>query len=404
MTSGFSGRHYETGTVVNVLAAMGVTNPRTGKPYSEALALGASGGIAFGYFVFEYEGHLPHVALLTRNTFSPFERMLDNLGIRRETKETTSPEKGEKNLQTELDCGNPTLVWADRWSRPYTGLKVEEMWNMQPLLVLGTDGTDYIVADGSERAVRLSSEDMSNARSRVKKDRFRIMTIEAPDESRVADGLLRGLETCVSLFLDKPPAGSANNFGISGMRYWAKMLTDKGTAKGWAKTFAPGPRLSQALAGRHGQPGVWDWIESWVTQGGADRGLFADFLVEAADWTGRAGLADSAPAFRESAGLWHQLAEASMPDSAPQFTKLKELKRRHREVWVELGMDSLAERASIRAQMTALVAELAEPAVLAPHSESVRDQMSEIVLKIADIEEQAVRDMREALSYGSGAT
>ena len=98
MTSRFTGRHYETCTVVNTLQALGVNDPKTGAPYSEALALGASGGIAFGYFVFEYTGHLPHVAILTRNTFSPFERMLDNLAIRRDSRETTHADKAEENL------------------------------------------------------------------------------------------------------------------------------------------------------------------------------------------------------------------------------------------------------------------------------------------------------------------
>ena len=79
----FEGKHYETGTLTNALAALGAVDPHTGKPYSEALALGASGGIAFGYFVFEYKGQLPHVALLTRNTFAPFEPMLDQLAIKR---------------------------------------------------------------------------------------------------------------------------------------------------------------------------------------------------------------------------------------------------------------------------------------------------------------------------------
>src|SRR4051812_16288350 len=102
MKSGFFGRHYETGTIVDALAAMGARDPKTGKAYSEALALGASGGIAFGYFVFEYKGHLPHVALLTRNTFAPFERTLDNLAIKRDARETTDGARAEKNLRAEL--------------------------------------------------------------------------------------------------------------------------------------------------------------------------------------------------------------------------------------------------------------------------------------------------------------
>ncbi|HET6595505.1 MAG TPA: hypothetical protein VFG81_07770 [Anaerolineales bacterium] len=55
-----NGRHSETGSIHNALALQGVRAPHTGKPYSEALLLGVSGGIAFGYFTFEYKGYLPH--------------------------------------------------------------------------------------------------------------------------------------------------------------------------------------------------------------------------------------------------------------------------------------------------------------------------------------------------------
>src|ERR671923_2586022 len=89
------GRHWETGSIHNALALQGVKAPHTGKPYSEALLLGISGGIVFGYFVFEYKGYLPHVALLTRNTFSPFETILERLAIPHEVRQTTNPEQGQ---------------------------------------------------------------------------------------------------------------------------------------------------------------------------------------------------------------------------------------------------------------------------------------------------------------------
>lgn len=398
MTMEFQGRHYETGAIANVLAAMGVSNLRTGKPYSEALALGASGGIAFGYFVFEYTGHLPHVALLTRNTFSPFERALDNLAIRREQRETVDGARAEKNLRLELDAGNIVLVWADVFSMPYRSLDPQQMWQMQPLVVLGHDGEDFLVADGALRDQRVSAGALAIARGRVKKDRYRMMTLEPPDADRLADGLRRGMETCAALFLDKPPAGSANNFGIAGMRHFAKMLRDPKNAKGWAKTFAPGPRFVQALAGRHGQPGVADWIERWGTADGADRGTYAAFLREAADWTGLSDLNEIAKAFDRSAPLWQDLAEAAMPDSIPAFRELKALKRRHARLWFEHGADSNDERAAIRREMGTLVERLGVEEELVAEAPAIRERMAELVERIAETEEPAVRDLRAAIS------
>lgn len=75
----FDGIHYETGCVHNALAYQGLKMPHTKSAPSEALLLGLSGGITFGYFSFAYKGFDPHVALLTRNTFNPFETMLNRL-------------------------------------------------------------------------------------------------------------------------------------------------------------------------------------------------------------------------------------------------------------------------------------------------------------------------------------
>ena len=40
----FEGRHWITGPIANVLAYQGARAPYTGKPYSEALLMGVSGG------------------------------------------------------------------------------------------------------------------------------------------------------------------------------------------------------------------------------------------------------------------------------------------------------------------------------------------------------------------------
>jgi len=75
----FDGRHYETGTVQNYLAYRGVKAPHTGKPYSEAMLMGISGGVLMGYFSFAYKGYDPHVAILSRNTFNPLDTLLTRL-------------------------------------------------------------------------------------------------------------------------------------------------------------------------------------------------------------------------------------------------------------------------------------------------------------------------------------
>lgn len=97
VNSEFGGRHYETGLIANWMNACG-------NACDEATVLGASGGIAFGQFIFEYAGQLPHLALLTRNTFSPFECALDRLGVRRTTRESTKAEKGASIVRVTVEA------------------------------------------------------------------------------------------------------------------------------------------------------------------------------------------------------------------------------------------------------------------------------------------------------------
>lgn len=376
----FSGRHYETGTIANILQARGDVNPITGKAFDEAFVIGASGGLAFGYFVFEYKGYLPHVALLTRNTFHPFERALDNLGIRRETRETTSAEKGEENLCRELDMGNMVVVWADSFSLPYFGVESHEMYGMRPLLVIGREGDGFLAVDGTEQPFYMSREEMARARGRVKKDRWRTMIIEAVNLD--AKQIEEAMATAAALFLDNPPAGSPNNFGATGMRFMAKMLIDEKHPKSWAKTFQPGPRLRQALAGSLGQPGIWDWICAYGTDSAADRATYASFLRD----LGREG---AAQLFDQSAPLWASFAEAALSDEVDELKSLRDIKVEYERLWREQGRASDRERANLRIQIDSQLANLEDGRKLEPCSTEIRRRMSDLLLKIVELEEPA---------------
>src|SRR5262249_6133054 len=122
----FGGRDRETGSIRNALAYQGVKAPHTGETMSEALLLGVSGGITVGYFTFEYAGYLPHLALLTRNTFSPMETVLERLAIPQDIYRTDKADKGEANLLEVLESGKPALIWADIFTLPYNDMPYDE--------------------------------------------------------------------------------------------------------------------------------------------------------------------------------------------------------------------------------------------------------------------------------------
>lgn len=111
----FHGRHWETGSVANYMAYRDFRAPHTGRPYSEALLLGVSGGAVMGYFSFAYEGYDPMARILTRNTFDPWDTMLSRLGVAQNVHQTAKPDAAVRHLAVALDEGTPAIVWADVW-------------------------------------------------------------------------------------------------------------------------------------------------------------------------------------------------------------------------------------------------------------------------------------------------
>ena len=92
--SQFEGRYWDTAAIRNALDYQGVRAPHSDRPYTEAMLLGISGGITFGYFTFHYKGYDPQVNLLTRNTFDPMQRIFDRLGVERDVVQTAQRRQG----------------------------------------------------------------------------------------------------------------------------------------------------------------------------------------------------------------------------------------------------------------------------------------------------------------------
>ena len=395
------GRHVETGSLANALALRGVKAPHTGQPYSEALLLGISGGIAVGYFIFEYKGYLPHLALLTRNTFDPLETLLDRLALPREVQQTTNPAQGQANLVAALDSGHAPLVWVDMFSLPYNHLPSgPQHYGMFPLTVLGQEGEGFLVADHSRRPYTLTADELAQARGRVKKERYRLMTVEPPDPARLPAAVQKGLWDCIRLFTEAPPKGSRNNFGFAALAHWSKMLTNQRHKSSWARVFPPGAALYQALAGSPHQPGLYSWIMTYHTTGpDADRATYADFLDEAAVLLERPALREAGAHFRRSAQTWHALAVAALPDDVPLLRDSRELLARRHKLRVDKGPAAGDDVVQIHARLSELEAQAAEDFPLsAAQSAELLAGLARQVDEIAVIEKEAVAALTAALA------
>jgi len=395
----FGGRHWETGSVSNALAYAGARVPQTKQPYSEALLLGISGGAAFGYFVFDYKGHDPHVALLSRNTFDPLQTLLERLAIPQDLLQTGDPKKGERNLIEVLEGGRPAIVWADAFSLPYNSPTADQaMWGMLPILVYGYEGGKVYIADRSGEPLTATVDELARARARVKKDKFRVVALGAPDPKKLPGAIQKGIWQCIELFTEPPPKGTRDNFGFAAYQKWANMLTNTRNPQSWERLLAPGSRMFAGLAGSEHQPGAFGWARTFPSNQVDDRKFYADFLDEAALILRKPKFKPAAERFRASSAAWQELAVALLPDEVPLFKETRQLLLRKRDLFINKGEAAPEERKKISARLGEIRASVDKKFPLSAEGVTgLRGRLAEQVLKVSEIEWQAIELMQAAM-------
>lgn len=274
------------------------------------------------------------------------------------------------------------------------------MWQMAPMLVIGQDGSDFWVVHESRRPFRVNREELSLLRGRVKKSRYRITTAYEMDKAHWPTGLREGMISAVSLFLDKPPAGSAKNFGLAGLSQFSASVLDGRTANGWGKRFPSGDRLKQVLIGKPGQPGLWDWIQTWGTLDGADRETYASFLLQAELHLGLE-LKAVARQFQNSASLWREMAQSALPSSDASLRRLKEIKLELKELRFEDPIGSMAARAVLAEEYQQRWEEAGD---LSQIADEIRHRIAQSIDEIQRIESAAFKQLRMLLADGSQAS
>jgi hypothetical protein len=388
----FNGRHWETGTVHNYFAYTGVKAPHTGQPYSEALLMGVSGGAVMGYFSFAYEGYDPQARILTRNTFDPLDTMLARLGVIQNRIHTSNPQKAVDNLVGALEEGIPAIVWADMFTLPHNALPYDEgMWAMFPILVYGYDeASDTVwIADRAAAPLTVTTSELAAARARVKKDKFRVITLEPPDPEKLPTAVQQGIWDCIKLFTEKPPKGSRNNFGLQAYRWWAELLTKPKARMSWEKEFPAGAKMVAGLTS----------VFADIKNGRAERDVYANFLDEASRLLNRPALNVAATHFRRSGDAWMALSQALLPDEIRPFRETRELMRQRQRLFLERGSVALDEVRQIEQRLVAIKAEITAGFPLdAAGVQAMRQNIANHVLAIHDIEQEAVAALKAAMS------
>jgi hypothetical protein len=345
----FAGRHWETGTIHNYLACLGVRAPHTGRPYSEALLLGVSGGVLMGYFSFAYAGHDPHVAILTRNTFDPLETLLVRLGVVQHLRQTPDAQKAERHLVAALEEGLPAVIWADAFSLPYNNLPArDDWWGMFPILVYGFEPEAVAIADRAAVPLAVTPAELAAARGRVKKDKHRLLTLEPPNPDKLPLAVQQGLWDCLKRYTEAPVKSARSSFGLAAFQRWADALTRPKDKQSWERVFPAGAKMYAGLVS------AFDRFSLGTLNAGRDRELYADFLEEAGAILGRPALRAAAGPFRASARGWDELGLRLLPDSVALLRETRELLVRRGRLFVEQGGGAAPEIAAINRRLDAL--------------------------------------------------
>lgn len=390
----FDGLHWETGSIRNALDYQGIKAPHTGKPISEALLMGISGGAVMGYFSFAYEGYDPHVVILTRNTFDPWDRMLSRLGIVQEVRQTSKADKAVTNLVQTLEEGSVPIVWADVCSMPYSAMyQLEGYWHMYPHIVYSYEAAQdrVLIADRSRVGLEITLEQLAIARGRVKKNDHRIVTLDLPGFEKLALAVRLGINDCIKLYNEKPPKGSKDNFGFAAYKRWIEVLTKPKARLSWAREFLPGRKLYSGL--------ITTYTSIMVDgkDGQAERQMFADFLDEAAIILQKPGLNDVAHQYRNAGKAWNELATALLPDSVPLLKEARETIWNSFQGFLNQGADD-ARLQSRHARLGEIKAQVsADFPLSAGEVADLQQNIADHVRQIYEIEFDAVGELQRVM-------
>jgi Butirosin biosynthesis protein H, N-terminal/Domain of unknown function (DUF4872) len=301
------GVHGDTAAFANVLANLGVVAPHTGEPLTEAMVLGVGGGLGAGYIMWEFASHQLRSRVLTlgfRRQWQYPDRWArgtaERLGLHAELHETGGAKGAATALDAQLEKGLPAIAWIDTYT---LGHRNEPDWRDgyggPPLIVYERNGESYAVDDRSATRITVPAERLAAARARVGSYKNRLITI---DPERVELDLRPAVEEGLRLQVEHL-SDTSDSFSLPAWRKWARMTTDTRNKKGWPTVFADG----------HGVGSLRASIYADAAHGGHLRGVYADFLDEAADLLGREALRDAATAWREAASHWEGIVDTALP-------------------------------------------------------------------------------------------
>lgn len=339
-----AGRQPESATLRNVLIQRDAC---TSDLCTEEILFGLGGGIGCAYWLFDmHGGHPVYIGyrIHAKEGDTPYFtlQMTEGWGATADVRHSSSPSAATKSLVKILNDGFTPIVWVEVTKLPYMFLSGNPLAYHQ-VVVYGMEGDDVLVGDLGDSVIRMSMEELTEARTSNYAPKFRTVVIsEATAKPQLRETLSDRIRVTCSQMLEG--LGIAN-FGLAALNKWAQMLTNTKNKKGWPNCFPGGPPLHGAMST------VFEQIELRGYGGSAFRGLYADFLDQAAGVLKKSALKKVAEQFRESEASWRAISDAALPDSIPLLKETREaltrrsvLIRKPRTTAIDKELESLRDR------------------------------------------------------------
>lgn len=332
----FGGIYPETAALTNSLAAKQIVAPHTGKPFSEAMILGIGGGLGMGYILWEFQEHrMQHnikvLVLAFSNTWQYptkyYEAVCQRLGLKFSIPETGNKKVAAQTLHDALARSTPVVAWVDGASMPYLQLPEAMKGHFGHFVaVCGTEGDDVLIDDLAAQPFKVPADGFAEARARIGSFKNRLLVVEgAAADINLEAAITQGIAFCAEHL-----SSDSESFSLPAIRKWARLMTDQKNKKGWPVLFKDRRGLYSTLAS------LFEAIECQGAPEGL-RGMYSDFLSEAANVVNNPRLKEPAEQYAALAKQWHALAEEALPDTVPQFKRAKQVLRERRNVLLKGG-------------------------------------------------------------------
>jgi hypothetical protein len=231
-------------------------------------------------------------------------------------------------LQNALAQGKAAVAWVDRAQMPYLQMPEALKGHIGHIVaVCGRDGGDMLIDDRAAAPFRMGEGELADARGRITSYKNRLLLVEGISNCDLPGAIQAGLQACVEHL-----SSDSDSFSLPTLRKWGKMMTNAKHKKGWPSLFEDRRGLYSTLRS------AFEGVELNVGTG-ALRGLYAQFLDEAAGILANDRLHSVAGHYRDLARRWHAFAEAALPDEVPALAETKALLRQ-RHAAIQLGGDA----------------------------------------------------------------